>query len=185
MSIGIKYEATQDRNTWHKRSLRKLILTFRKENSVFFSGTTIKTRNTYVHTSISIRFNSSPKDQIQREEREEKVNVLKEALTQRVWRTPHAHARTAGISSSHQRGPFRVGDATAEGRCFPTTNYASVRRFRRVCVLPWLLTHTGTRTHHTRRPTPLRIVFQYRNRKPYHYVEAPFRSTRESRPREC
>lgn len=30
------------------------------------------------------------------------------------------------------------------------------------------------------RPTPPRIVFQYGNRKPYHYVEAPFRRSRNT-----
>lgn len=63
--------------------------------------------------------------------------------SQHVEKDVHAvslvYARTAGISFSHQRDPFRITDATAEGRCFPTTNYARAfaafdARRRRVCV---------------------------------------------------
>lgn len=105
-------------------------------------------------------------------------------LTLRGWRT-REQLESPPVTS---QGPFRIADATAEGRCFPTTNYASVRRFRDACASSRVAhAHWHTRAH-TRRyrwPTPLRIVFQYRNRKPYHYVEAPFRSARETRPREC
>lgn len=76
--------------------------------------------------------------------------------SQRLEKGVHAvslvYARTAGISSSHQRDPFRITNATAEGRCFPTTNYARVRRFRRAAstrvrvILPCCL-HTPTHTY--------------------------------------
>lgn len=79
--------------------------------------------------------------------------------SQHVEKDVHAvnlvYARTAGISFSHQRDPFRITDATAEGRCFPTTNYARVRRFRRAAstrvrvILPCYL-HTPT--HNVRTP---------------------------------
>lgn len=77
------------------------------------------------------------------------------------------YARTAGISSSHQRDPFRITDATAEGRCFPTTNYAGVRRFRRAASTrvrpPVLSTHTNTQLTHTitlTYPTENRVSIQ-------------------------